>query len=82
MSPRRTREAATVGDYEALAQAFDLLGSLRLADNLNQLARAANLGALPLPQEIEDEVIATCAAVQAIRMDLMRALGCESEARS
>ncbi|WP_227271592.1 hypothetical protein [Roseobacter weihaiensis] len=56
--------------------------NLRLANNLNQLAKAANKGALPLSLDAEDELIATCAAVLAIRMELMKAIGYESEERS
>lgn len=82
LSPRRTRGAAPVKDHAALAQALGLLGNLRLANNLNQLAKAANMGALPLSPEVEEELMATCAAVLAIRIELMRALGYDAEARS
>tara|TARA_R110000851_G_scaffold265038_2_gene417577 strand:- start:1168 stop:1611 length:444 start_codon:yes stop_codon:yes gene_type:complete len=82
LTPRRTRGQAPVKDHEALARALGLLGNLRLANNLNQLAKAANKGALPLSPEVEEELRATCAAVLAIRMELMKALGYESEERS
>jgi len=82
LSPRRTRGQAPVKDHAALARALGLLGNLRLANNLNQLAKAANKGALPLTPEVEEELMATCAAVLAIRMELMKALGYESEDRS
>lgn len=82
LSPRRTRGQTPVKDHAALARALGLLGNLRLANNLNQLAKAANKGALPLTPEVEEELMATCAAVLAIRMELMKALGYESEERS
>ena len=75
LKPRRTRGHAPVKDHAALARALGMLGNLRLANNLNQLAKAANRGALPLSPEVEDELMATCAAVLAIRAELMRALG-------
>ena len=75
LSPRRTRGAGPVKDHAALAQALGLLGSLRLANNLNQLAKAANVGALPLTPDVEEELMTTCAAVLAIRAEIMRALG-------
>lgn len=75
LTPRRTRGQAPVKDHAALARALGLLGNLRLANNLNQLAKAVNMGALPLSPEVEDELMATCAAVLAIRMELMKALG-------
>ena len=82
LSPRRTRGSAPVKDHAALARALGLLGNLRLANNLNQLAKAANMGALPLSTEVEDELMATCAAVLAIRLELMKALGYDTEDRS
>lgn len=75
LTPRRTRGQAPVKDHAALARALGLLGNLRLANNLNQLAKAVNMGTLPLSPEVEDELMATCAAVLAIRMELMKALG-------
>ncbi|GFE48332.1 hypothetical protein So717_00850 [Roseobacter cerasinus] len=70
---------APVKDHEALARALGLLGNLRLANNLNQLAKAANMGALTMSPEVEKELMTTCAAVMAIRMDLMKALGYQVE---
>ncbi|MEL6464965.1 MAG: hypothetical protein AAFQ58_08350 [Pseudomonadota bacterium] len=77
--PRRTRGQAPVKDHAALARALGLLGNLRLASNLNQLAKAVNMGALPVSPEVEEELMATCAAVLAIRSELMRALGYKPE---
>ncbi|WP_424988228.1 plasmid mobilization relaxosome protein MobC [Microbulbifer sp. S227A] len=82
MKPRRMRGQAPVKDHAALARALGLLGNLRLANNLNQLAKAANMGALPLSPEVEQELMATCAAVIAIRAELMKALGYSSDASS
>ncbi|RYH12403.1 plasmid mobilization relaxosome protein MobC [Tropicimonas sp. IMCC6043] len=79
LTPRRTRGQAPVKDHAALARALCLLGNLRLANNLNQLAKAVNMGTLPLSPEVEEELMATCAAVLAIRMELMKALGDEAD---
>ena len=76
---RRTRGQAPVKDHAALAQALGLLGNLRLANNLNQLAKAVNMGTLPVSPEVEEELMATCAAVLAIRSELMKALGYKPE---
>lgn len=75
LKPRRTRGHHPVKDHKALAQALGLLGNMRLANNLNQLAKAVNIGALPLTPEVEEELMNACAAVLAIRMEIMRALG-------
>lgn len=82
LSPRRTRGQALVKDHAALARALGMVGNLRLANNLNQHAKAANKAALPLSPEVEAELMTICDAVLAIRMDLMSALGFESEERS
>lgn len=75
--PRRT--GLVVEDRQSLAQALALLGSSRLASNLNQLAHAANIGALPFTPEIEDELREALADVRAIRRLLMTALGLKPE---
>lgn len=75
LSPRRTRGRTPVKDHAALAQVLGMLGNMRLASNLNQLARTANIGTLPLTPEVEEELQTACAAVIAMRAELMRALG-------
>lgn len=75
LSSRRTRGRAPVKDHAALAQVLGMLGNMRLASNLNQLAKAANIGTLPLTPEVEEDLQRACAAVIAMRAELMRALG-------
>lgn len=79
LSPRRTRGRAPIKDHAALAQVLGMIGNMRLASNLNQLARSANIGTLPLTPEVEEELTTACAAVIAMRAELMRALGYEQE---
>ncbi len=74
LMPRR-QMANPVKDHEALARVLAALGQSRIANNLNQLAKAVNIGALPVTDETERDIIAACAAVVAMRGDLMRALG-------
>ncbi|TRW96340.1 hypothetical protein FNJ84_13435 [Paracoccus sp. M683] len=81
LSARRTRGSAPVKDHAALAQVLGMLGNMRLASNLNQLARSANIGTLPLAPEVEEELALACAAVIAMRAELLRALGYEAENR-
>lgn len=73
--PRRGRQRRPVKDEQALAQALGQLGNARLANNLNQLAKAVNIGTLPVTRETEDALRQACDAVQAMRQMLMRALG-------
>ena len=47
-SPRKLHQRRASVDHQALAQALAILGQSRIASNLNQLAKAANIGALPV----------------------------------
>lgn len=51
------------------------LGQSRLASNVNQLAKAANMGALPVSPEVEAELLESCAAIREMREALVKALG-------
>ena len=56
-------------------QLIAALGQARLANNLNQLAKAANMGTLDVRPETEAELIAVCEEVHAMRRDLIAASG-------
>lgn len=73
--PRRTRGKFPVKDQAALAKVMAVLGASRLSQNLNQLARAVNIGALPITPETDAELRDACRAVVDMRDELLRALG-------
>ena len=73
----RRRGTKPVKDHQELAKVLGLLGQSRLSSNLNQLARAVNTGSLPVCEETEAEIRKACADVQAMRADLIKALGLE-----
>lgn len=75
--PRRVCRARRdpIKGGEALGRLLGLLGQSRLANNLNQLAKAANQGSLPVTKEVETELQAACAEVHEMRQLLLRALG-------
>ena len=75
----RRRGTNPVKDHAALGRLLGSLGQSRLSQNLNQLARATNTGALPVSPEVEAELRQACADVKAMREELMRALGSLSE---
>jgi hypothetical protein len=77
---RLRRSGLAVEDRKALAQALALLGRSRVANNLNQLAHAANIGALPVDPDTVADINAALADVRAIRRHLMAALGLKVEA--
>ncbi|MDO5641373.1 MAG: hypothetical protein Q4G26_03145 [Paracoccus sp. (in: a-proteobacteria)] len=73
--PRRTRGKFPVKDQAALAKVLAALGASKLSQNLNQLARAVNIGALPVTPETDTELREACRAVKDMRDELLRALG-------
>lgn len=73
--PRKTRQKRPVKDQQSLATVLGALGQSRLASNLNQLAKAAHTGALPITPDIELELNEACKAVQDMRAHLIAALG-------
>lgn len=71
---RRTHRSP-VKDDKALAQLLGELGKARLANNLNQLAKAANTGSLPITSETEKALQEACRDVRWMRERLIAALG-------
>ena len=71
----RRRNTNPVQDHQELGRILGSLGASRLSQNLNQLARAANRGALPVSPDVEAELKQACADIAAMRDALMRALG-------
>jgi preprotein translocase subunit SecD len=61
-------------DPEALGRVLGQLGKSKLSQNVNQLAKAVNVGALPVTPETESELRQACADIAAMRQELMRAL--------
>jgi len=76
-APRKVRKRTRkpLKDERALGQLLAELGKSRVANNLNQLARAANTGSLPVTPDTERALRKACAAVQEMRILLMQALG-------
>lgn len=74
-APRKRRGENPIQDHEALGRVLGVLGRSRLASNLNQLAKAAHTGSLPVTPETEADLRQACCEVSAMRADLLRALG-------
>lgn len=77
----RKRARRPSGDDQALAQVLGALGQSRIANNLNQMAKAANSGSFLLTPEGEASLRAACDAVTGMRRILMRALGLDDGER-
>ena len=71
---RRTLRKPSV-DEQQLVLVLSALGESRLASNLNQLAKHANMGTLNVNEQLEQELVDACAAVYAMRDILLKALG-------
>lgn len=75
---QRRNHRMPVKDDKALAQLLGELGRARLANNLNQLAKAANTGSLPITPETEKALKTACQDVEWMKNRLIAALGLES----
>lgn len=73
--PRSGKRRRAKVDQALFAQALALLGGSRLASNMNQIAKAAHMGALPVTPELSADLDGACADIEAIRRVLMQALG-------
>jgi hypothetical protein len=72
---RRTRGRFPVKDHKALAGVLAQLGASRLSQNLNQLAKAANMGTLLVTPETESSLRHAASEVHDMRKLLLKALG-------
>ncbi|MEO1188923.1 MAG: hypothetical protein AAFW60_07615 [Pseudomonadota bacterium] len=63
------------GDEQRMAQVLAVLGQSGISESLLELAYSAKIGALVLTKDNEEALHSACAAVQAMRADLIAALG-------
>jgi len=80
VAKRKPYGKKSVKDHKALGRVLAELGRSRLANNLNQLAKAVHSDSLPVTPETENNLQRACKEVQRIRDDLLRALGLKHEA--
>ena len=72
--PTKRRSKKPVKDHAALAQVLALLGKSHIANNINQLAKAANTGSLPVNIETERALNDAANDVARMRKMLIEAL--------
>jgi hypothetical protein len=75
VSKRRTRNKHPVKDHQELAKVLGELGRSRLANNMNQLAKAMNEGSLEISTETEKAIRDGCSDIRWMRHVLMTAMG-------
>ena len=73
-SPRRIRRKPSP-DHALLGKVLGMLGKSRLSSNLNQITKAAHIGALIVTPELLDELHEACEDIRIMRDALMAALG-------
>ncbi len=76
--PPRKRGKQPVKDHRTLAKLLGLLGQSRLANNINQLARSANSGSLPLTPDTEQALQEAASDIATIRTLLLEALSLDA----
>ncbi|HEV7437682.1 MAG TPA: plasmid mobilization relaxosome protein MobC [Pseudorhizobium sp.] len=72
---KRRRASRAHADQKILAELLAALGASRIANNLNQLAHAANMGSLVLDVETKTAVIRASDDIMVMRLLLMQGLG-------
>ncbi|PCI54058.1 MAG: hypothetical protein COB36_11165 [Alphaproteobacteria bacterium] len=75
MPRKRTRGETASQDHIQLAKLLGALGQSRIASNINQLARAANSGSLPVNEEITASLKESVSAIQWMRETLIKGMG-------
>lgn len=75
------RKAPRVSDTQALSKVLGALGRSNIANNLNQIAKAANAGTVNLDRSIIDDLSNAVSEVAKMRADLIRALGLKDQRR-
>jgi hypothetical protein len=75
--PPKRRGIKPVKDHAALARVLALLGQTRIANNLNQLAKAVNSGSLPVTPETEAALRQATHDIAELRRLLLEALQIE-----
>ena len=73
--PRKSLSHQPSESDKAWAQALAGLGQSRLASNLNQIAKLAHQGALPVTPELQQELHDACADIKRMRLMLIKQMG-------
>jgi uncharacterized protein (DUF1778 family) len=71
----KTRGRFPVKDEQAVSRLLAMLGQSRIAQNINQLAKAVHSGSLPVNQDVQKQIMEACEAISWMRQQLLQALG-------
>lgn len=81
MPKKRTRGETASTDHKQLAKLLGALGKSRIASNINQLAKAANSGSLPVSAEIINALNESVSAIKWMRETLIKGMGIKPQAK-
>ncbi len=70
-----TPKVTPIQDKKLLARLLGTIGKSRIAANINQLAKAANSGSLPVSEDVSKSIMEACQAIFWIRDTLINAMG-------
>ena len=79
MPKRRTRGETASPDHKEIAKLLGALGQSRISQNINQLAKAANSGSLPVNHDVLNSLNEAVESVHWMRECLIKSLGLKSQ---
>lgn len=77
--PYMRKRTSPSSELKVLGHMLGGLGKSEIASNLDDIAKAARIGALPVSTETEREIQAACLAIQDMRLRLISALGVKAQ---
>ena len=79
MPKARTRGESANIDHKKLAKLLGALGKSRIASNINQLARAANSGSLPVNEDVLKSLFEAVRSIEWMRKKLIEGMGIKAQ---
>jgi len=77
--PNYRRSRPAIRDHKLLAQILGMLGKSRIPSNINQLAKAANSGSLPVNEEVLKSLFEAVRAIEWMRKSLIEGMGLKAQ---
>ncbi len=73
--PHYNRQTSKIQDRKILAKLLGALGQSRIASNINQLAKAANSGSLPVNVEVVNAIMSAVKTIEWMKITLIEGMG-------